>query len=271
MVSALPALTPDGEEQRRLESLGRHSRPEAAIDQRGAEEGSRGRPPDIGWSRPPARLHLANQEALLGPAGSAYSLRGIVTATDGSLKKSGAMGVAMVSKDNRIQSRSVAVYGPLSSIRRRPELTGISLAVEDCPIEEDLNILTDSLSALQLLRGMQRKDPLWLHRHTARHLLVQVVRQINQRAAAGSIMRLIEVQAHRAEPQNEAADTLTAEATEADDSRPIELDLDPEAVHFCHRGKWAEWDARVREDLVQRQQHSVLHTPFGEKRETLRS
>ena len=70
----------------------------------------------------------------------------------------------MVAKDGKIPSLSVAVYGPPSSIR--PELTGISLAVKECPVEENLNILTDSLSALQLLRGMQLKDfPLGLHRH----------------------------------------------------------------------------------------------------------
>jgi ribonuclease HI len=196
-------------------------------------------------------LHLSDREALLGPAGTAYALSGIVVATDGSLKKSGVMGAAMVAKDNKIQSRSVAVFGPPSSIR--PELTGILLAVEDCPLEEDLSILTDSLSAIQLLRGMQRRDfPLWLHRHTARHLLVQVVRRINQRAAAGSVTRLIKVRAHRAEPLNEMADTLAAAAAESDDSRPIALDLDPEAVHFLHKEKWVEWDARVREDLVQR-------------------
>ena len=89
-------------------------------------------------------LHITDREARLGPAGAAYGLEGVVVATDGSLKKNGAMGAAMVAKDGKIQSRSVAVYGPPSSIRL--EMTGISLAVE-----ENLNILTDSLSALQLL------------------------------------------------------------------------------------------------------------------------
>ena len=150
----------------------------------------------------------------------------------------------MVAKDEKNQSRSVAVYGPPSSIR--PEPAGISLAVEECPVEENLNILTDSLSALQLLRGMLRKDfPLGLHRHTVRHLLAQVVRRIYQRAAAGSVTRLIKVRAHRAEPLNEQADSLATEAAESDDSRPIDLDLGHEAVHFLHKNKWVEWDARV--------------------------
>jgi hypothetical protein len=56
-------------------------------------------------------------------------------ATDGSLKKNGIMGAAMVAKDGRLASRSVAVFGQPSSIR--PELTGIALAVEDCPREEE--------------------------------------------------------------------------------------------------------------------------------------
>ena len=63
---------------------------------------------------------------------------------------------------------------------------------------------------------------------------------------------MIKVRAHRAEPLNELADSLASEAAESDDSRPVVLDLDPEAVHFLHKTKWVEWDARVREDLVQR-------------------
>ncbi len=72
------------------------------------------------------------------------------------------MGAAYVAKDNRLPSRSVAVFGQPSSIR--PELTVIdptvelTLALEDCPGEEDLNILTDSLSSMRLLKNMQRQD-----------------------------------------------------------------------------------------------------------------
>jgi hypothetical protein len=52
------------------------------------------------------------------------------------------MGAAYVVKDNRLPSRSVAVFGQPWSIR--PELTGIALALEDCPGEEDLNIIRQS-------------------------------------------------------------------------------------------------------------------------------
>jgi hypothetical protein len=68
-------------------------------------------------------------------------------AIDGSLKTNGAMGAAFVAKDSRLAERSVAVLGPPSSIR--PELTGIALALEACPQEEELTILTDCLSAMR--------------------------------------------------------------------------------------------------------------------------
>jgi hypothetical protein len=72
------------------------------------------------------------------------------------------MGAALVAKDDRLTARSVSVFDQPSSIWQ--ELTGIALALEDCPDEEDLNILTDSLSSIQLHRSMQRRDfPLSLH------------------------------------------------------------------------------------------------------------
>ena len=70
------------------------------------------------------------------------------------------MGAAMVPMGNRIQARSAAVFGSTSSIR--PELAGhgITKALEDChgPEDEDLNILTDSLSYMLKLKSNQRKD-----------------------------------------------------------------------------------------------------------------
>jgi len=194
---------------------------------------------------------LSSREARLGPAGAAYIRSGIIAATDGSLRKSGAMGAAYVTKDNRLPPRSVAVFGQPSSIR--PELTGIALVLEDCPGEEDLNILTDSLSSMRLLKSMQRKDfPLQLYRHPVRQLLLHVVRLINKRAESGRTTRFIKVRAHRGEPLNEGADALAAAAAESDPARPLAMDQDPEAVYFRHKEMWVEWDARVREDLVQR-------------------
>ncbi len=102
---------------------------------------------------------------------------------------------------------------------------------------------------------MQRKDfPLQLYRHTVRQLLlhVLVVRLINKHAESGRATRFIKVRAHRGEPLNEGADALAAEAAESDHVRPMAMDQDPGAVYFLHKEMWVEWDARVREDLVQR-------------------
>jgi hypothetical protein len=46
--------------------------------------------------------YLSSRGARLGPVGAAYTRSGIVVATDGSLKKSGATGAAYVAKDNRL-------------------------------------------------------------------------------------------------------------------------------------------------------------------------
>jgi hypothetical protein len=89
---------------------------------------------------------------------------------------------------------SVAVIEPPSSIR--PELTGIALALEACPNEENLTIPTDCLSAMRLLQSTQRRDfPPWLHRHPVRHLLKHVVNLLNARSASGSVIRFIKVRA----------------------------------------------------------------------------
>ncbi len=89
-----------------------------------------------------------------------------------------------------------------------------------CPAEEDLNILTDSLSSTRLLMGMQRRDlPLSLYRHSVRQLLLHVVKLINKRAKAGRRTRFIKVRAHRGELLNEAADVMAAAAAESDPAR----------------------------------------------------
>jgi hypothetical protein len=117
-------------------------------------------------------------------------------------------------------------------------------------MDEDLTILADSLSSMCLLKSMQRRDfPLWLHRHPERQLLIFVAGLINGRAASDVITRFVKVKSHRAEPLNEAADTLASDAAELDPSRP--LDLDPEAVYFYLKGVPVEWDARLREHLTQ--------------------
>jgi hypothetical protein len=100
----------------------------------------------------------SSREELFGLAGKAYTNNGIVVPTNRSLKRDGSMGAVMVAKDYRLPARSVAVFGQPSSLR--PELSGIALALEDCPGQEDLSVLTDSLSAMRLLKSMQREDSL---------------------------------------------------------------------------------------------------------------
>ncbi len=123
----------------------------------------------------------------------------------------------MVAKDSHLSAHSMAVFGQPLASSLRPELTGIALAVEDCLGEEDLNILTDSLSSMQLLRSMQKGDfkfPLSLHEYPARQLLVHMVKLLSRRVGMGHT--LIKVRAHRREPINELADLLEAAAAKSD-------------------------------------------------------
>ncbi len=104
--------------------------------------------------------------------------------------------VSLVAKGGRLPARSVTVFGQPSLIR--PELTGIALALEECPGEEDLNILTYSLSSMQLLMRMQRGGfSLLLYRNPVIQLLVHVVKRLNRRVEAGHTTRFIKVCAHR--------------------------------------------------------------------------
>ncbi len=81
--------------------------------------------------------------------------------------------MSLVAKDGSLPALIVAVFGQPSSLR--PELTGVTMALEDCLGEEELTILPDSLSSMRLLKSMQRGDyasglPLSLHQHPARQL-----------------------------------------------------------------------------------------------------
>jgi hypothetical protein len=77
----------------------------------------------------------------------------------------------------------------------------------------------------------------------------------------GHFTYFIKVRAHRGEPLrvNELADSLAVAAAESDSARSIALDKDPETVYFLLKETWVEWDAWVREDLVQRAaEHYVI-------------
>ena len=112
-----------------------------------------------------------------------------------------------------------SLWASTAALRLQPTKGALKRALEAVHLTEDGAVPLHITGREALLRDMQRKDfPLGLHRQIARHLLVQVVRRINQRAAAGSVTRPIKVRAHRAEPLNEQADSLAAEAAESDDS-----------------------------------------------------
>ena len=141
-----------------------------------------------------------------------------------------------------------------SASSTRPELTGIALALEASPSDEDVTILTDSLVAMTTLFSLRRADfPLSLHHNACRQLLTHVVQLLNQRHAAGVVTRFVKVKSHCGEPLNEAADALASAAAEADDSQLSNaLHLDPDSVHFYLNGTPAVWGAVVRNQLIQK-------------------
>ena len=191
------------------------------------------------------------REARLGPAGWALTHGGVIVATDGAVKEDGRMGAAYVALDGRIPARSFVVLGPPSSMRA--ELSGMDEVATDAPIDEDLTVLTDSLSSIQKLVCMQRQDfPEWLHGHPERPLLESLVKRINTRAAAQVFTRLIKVPAHRAHTLNEAADAAASRAAaEADAETAALCHTDTGAVRFYMAGRLTEWGAGVRKFLAQ--------------------
>ena len=65
----------------------------------------------------------------------------------------------------------------------RAELSALDQAVADAPADEDCIVLTDSLTSLQRLQNLQRRDwPEWLHRHPEQALLESLVARLNERA-----------------------------------------------------------------------------------------
>ena len=205
------------------------------------------------------------REAKLGPVGSALAHAGVTVATDGAVKEDGRMGAAYVALDGRIPARSFVVLGPPSSMRA--ELSGMDEVATDAPMDEDLTILTDSLSSIQKLCCMQRQDfPEWLHGHPERPLLQSLVTRINTRARAQVVTRIIKVPAHRAHVLNEAADAAASRAAEAADAEIVsQCHADTEAVRFYLGGSLTEWCAGVRKYLAQvaTSQHKIRLTALS--------
>ena len=192
------------------------------------------------------------REAQLGPAGPAMNHPGVVVATDGAVKSDGRMGAAYVSLGDRLPARSFVVLGPPSAMRA--ELSALDQAVADAPADEDLTILTDSLTSLQKLQNLQRRDwPEWLHGHPEQVLLESLVVRLNERARKQVLTRLVKVQAHKGHPLNERADAAASRAA---------MDTEVETAMLCHADSKAvrfvlenrlvtEWGAGIRRALTQ--------------------
>ncbi|NBO64558.1 MAG: hypothetical protein EBU88_06900 [Acidobacteria bacterium] len=185
------------------------------------------------------------REIKLGTSGQIYSQDGLIAATDGSVKRDGSMGASACWSRPDLAPVSFEVHGPPKSIV--PELFGVAVAAEKSPTDEDLKLLTDSKSSLQLLRGMQRQDfPVFLHRRPERRLLERVVRALNRRAEAGVHTHLIKVKAHSGEPLNTLADHL---ATSSAGQDPTQAWLDPHTVYFYLQDRPIVWGSRLRSHL----------------------
>jgi ribonuclease HI len=92
------------------------------------------------------------------------------------------------------------------------------------PGDEELTILTDSLTSIQKLAGMQRQDfQEWLNGRPEKALLESLVQRINGRARAQVFTRIIKVHAHRAHALNEAADAAAFQAAEEADAETAAL------------------------------------------------
>ena len=136
-----------------------------------------------------------------------------------------------------LQPISFEVQGPPISVV--PELAALAVAAENSPLDEDLTILTDSKTSLQLLIGMQRKDfPVFLHRRAERRFLERTVRALNRRADAGRVTHLCKVKGHSGDPLNYEADHHATRAAGLD---PTLTELDPLAVLFYLEDRPIAW------------------------------
>ena len=186
-------------------------------------------------------------EARYGTAGPAYAGNSLVVATDGSVKHDGSMGASACWSRPDLQPISFEVQGPPISVV--PELAALAVAAENSPLDEDLTILTDSKTSLQLLIGMQRKDfPVFLHRRAERRFLERTVRALNRRADAGRVTHLCKVKGHSGDPLNYEADHHATRAAGLD---PTLTELDPLAVLFYLEDRPIAWCPRLRKHLTQ--------------------
>lgn len=189
------------------------------------------------------------QEAAFGPAGQYYNLAGTVTATDGSVRADGCMGCSAVFLDGRPTLRRGVHGDPCSTTA---ELSGLLMATDAASLLEPLTILTDSLTSLQTLTSMHRKDFCKdLQRHPQRRLITDLVNSLNHRASAGASTLFVKVRAHTGEPMNEAADEAADQAVESDP--PAISELDQARCYFASKitkGNYT-WGPRLRKVLTE--------------------
>ena len=81
-----------------------------------------------------------------------YSYTGVIVAGDGSLKKDGSMGTAMLQRHLVAQGGRCGGIWPGASTR--PAFTAFIMALKDSPGDEDLTLLTDSASSMKLLQRL---------------------------------------------------------------------------------------------------------------------
>ena len=137
------------------------------------------------------------REALLGPAGPPMNHPFVVVATDRAVKSNSRLGAAYVSLgDRQAKAASPLVCHARPALSHAGGASALDQAVADAPADEDLTLLTDSLTALQKLQNLQRRDwPEWLHGHPEQELLESLVARLNERARKQILTRLVKVPA----------------------------------------------------------------------------
>ena len=189
------------------------------------------------------------QEAKHGQAGPYYKLPGLVVATDGSVRADGRMGCAAIFLDDTCSDLMQSVSGEPSSTTA--ELSALLIAVNSCPLDKQLTMLTDSLTSLQNLISMRRSDFCRdLRLHPQRQLLTDLVAALNTRAGAGTLTSLVKIRAHKGEPLNEAADEAANKAVESDTRTHCTLD-NAHCNFSLSDGSAAPWGPRLRTALTE--------------------
>jgi hypothetical protein len=94
---------------------------------------------------------------------------------------------AFVSMGERIPARSVTCCCVRLGVFDPTRTDGyIALALETCPVTENLTTLTESLDSLTTLFHLRRADfPITLYRNPTRQLYIHIVRLLNRKHAAG--------------------------------------------------------------------------------------